>query len=323
MIRLGLIGCGEHSESGHAVPLARFQKLHPNEIELTAACDIKRERAEFFSNRYGFLRAYGDVEEMLAREECDGWIAVVPVEKIPEVGIRLLSLGIPCVVEKPLGGSMPAVQTLLKAAQQTRTPNMVSVNRRFMPFLNGAIEWARRNGALRYVRCTFTRHQRSERQFLWETAVHAVDALRHIAGEVAEAKIQTMPATGAADWYAIDLSFENGVVGRIDVLPTAGVLEETYELIGEGFRALVTAPFGVQRGLQCFRENQVVMDEPSEGVPEEVLNGCYDEAAAFIGALSRKERPHPSIEDVFPSVELCLRMADSEARSEKLISTNS
>ena len=117
---------------------------------------------------------------------------MVPVEKIPEVGIKLLRLGLCCTVEKPLGASIHDVQALLDAARTTQTPNMVSVNRRFMPFLNRAIEWTAKSGPLRYVRCTFTRHQRTEPEFLWGTAVHAVDALRHIAGDVAEAGIRTL-----------------------------------------------------------------------------------------------------------------------------------
>ena len=191
---------------------------------------------------------------------------------------------------------------------------MVSVNRRFMPFLKREIDWTRTAGSLRYVRCTLARHARSEPEFLWTTAVHAVDAVRHIAGDVAEASIRTLRRVGeSAPWYAIVLGFESGVSGRIDVLPTAGVLEETYELyegIGEGFRAILTCPFGLQRGWRCFRENRLAVEETaSVNMPEEVLNGCYDEAAEFIRALTHREHPRPSIEDVFPSVELCLALA--------------
>ncbi len=313
MIRLGLIGCGEHSESGHAIPLARYKAAHPAEIELTAACDLNLERAQLFCRQYGFTSAYRDVDEMLARQKLDGCIAVVPVERISELGIKLLGLGIPCVVEKPLGASLAEGKALLDAARATRTMSMVSVNRRFMPFLNRALEWTRTVGPLRYVRCVMTRHERREPEFLWATAVHAVDALRHIAGEVVDAKIRVLGHAGAsAEWYALDLSFEKGVSGRLDVLPTAGMLEETYELIGEGFRAVVTCPFGPQRGLRCFRENRLArMETASESMPEDVLNGCYDEAAEFIRALTRDEPARPSIEEVFPSVQLCLTMAKS------------
>ena len=311
MIKVGLIGCGEHSENGHAVPLARYKAAHPGEIELAAACDLNLARANAFCTRYGFGRAYSNAEAMLAQEKVDVCIAVVPVEKISALGIQLMGMGIPCVVEKPLGASSTEVEALLAASKSSGTPNMVSVNRRFMPFLNRAIEWSRRAGPLRYVRGTMTRHARTEPEFLWTTAVHAVDALRHIAGEVAEASIRALqPNSSSATWFAVDLRFENGCLGRIDVLPTAGVLEETYELFGEGYRATVTCPFGAHRGWQAFLENRLVIDEsaPSD-MPEDVLNGCYDEASALLDALARGKQLWPSIEAVFPSVELCLSMA--------------
>ena len=325
MVRVALVGCGEHSESGHAVPLARYKAEHPAEVELTAACDLNLQRAQLFSEEYGFLRAYSDLDEMQAREKLDGCILVVPVEKISQLGIRLLGLGIPCVVEKPLGASLQQVDALLHAARSSRTPNMVSVNRRFMPSLNRALAWTRSAGPLRYVRCIMTRHARREPEFLWTTAVHAVDTLRHICGEVAEANIRKLNSLSrTAEWYAINFRFQSGVAARIDVLPTAGVLEETYDLIGEEFRAVVTCPFGPQRGWRCFCEGELVIEENAETVPEDVLNGCFDETAVFLRALAAKRFPSPSIEDVFPSVKLCFDLAAQGLQSTShLISTQS
>ncbi len=42
--------------------------------------------------------------------------------------------------------------------------------------------------------------------------------------------------------------------------------------------------------------------------PEDIVNGCYDEAAAFLEALSGGTAK-PSIAEVFPSVELCFAIA--------------
>lgn len=310
MVRLGLIGCGEHSESGHATPLARYKAAHPKEIDLVAVCDLKLEKAKDFCSRYGFSKAYSDFDEMLAREELDGCVSVVPVEAIARVGIKLLEAKIPCVVEKPLAASKEELEQLVKVALSTQTPNMVSVNRRFMPLLNRAISWSRTAGELRYVRSTLTRHARTEPEFLWTTAVHAIDALRHIGGEIAEAEIRTLNARQReTPWYVINLRFESGVLGRIDVLPTGGMLEETYELIGDGFRTIVTCPFGPQRAWRSFHNNQLVVEEVSVDEPEDVLNGCYDEACEFIAALSGNRNPTASIEDVSQSAQLCLEMA--------------
>jgi hypothetical protein len=57
-------------------------------------------------------------------------------------------------------------------------------------------------------------------------------------------------------------------------------------------------------------------------MPEDMLNGCYDEAAEFVRALTLKETARPSIEEVFPSVELCRTMSKAvEENEEKLFST--
>ena len=313
-IRLGLIGCGEHSEIGHAIPLARYAATHLEAITLAAACDLRLERAEMFCQQHGFARPYQNADEMLAKEHLNVCIAVVPVERISEIGIKLLQANMPCVVEKPLGATIAEVRRLLEAAKATKTTNMVSVNRRFMPLLNRGVEWAKAAGTLRYVHCAMVRHARTEPDFLRFTAIHALDTMRFIGGEVSASEIRLLtPAT--PHWYTIDLQFEDGIQGRIDVLPTAGMVEETYELAGDGFRVVITSPFGPQRSLRCYQENRLVLEEiAGSGTPEDMTQGFYGEAVELIQALSHGKRPKPSIEDVFPSVELCFELADRAER---------
>lgn len=318
-IRLGLIGCGEHSEIGHATPLARYAATHPDAIALAAACDLRPERAEMFCDKYAFATPYQQADDMLANEHLNVCIAVVPVERISEIGIKLLQANMPCVVEKPLGATVAEARQLLEVAKATETTNMVSVNRRFMPLLNRGMEWIKAAGTLRYVRCVMLRHARTELDFLRFTAIHALDTMRFIGGEVSASEIRTL-TPAAPHWYAIDLQFENGVQGRIDVLPTAGLVEETYELAGDGFRAVITSPFGPQRLLRCYQENQLVLEEiAGSETPDDVTQGFYGEATELIEALSQGRRPQPSIEDVFPSVELCFELA---GRAEKNASTH-
>lgn len=309
-VRLGLIGCGEHSELGHAIPLARYAVTHPDAIVLAAACDLRVERAKMFCQKYRFARAYQDADEMLARERLDACIAVVPVERIPEIGIKLLQANMRCVVEKPLGATISEARQLLDVAETTGTANMVSVNRRFMPFLSRGIQWAEDAGKLRYVHCAMLRHSRREPDFLRFTAIHALDTMRHIGGEIRASEICSV-TPAAPHWYVIDLQFENGVQGRLDVLPTAGMVEERYELLGEDFRVVITSPFGPQRSLRCYRENRLMLEEiAGNETPEDVIQGFYAEASELIQALSNGKRLNPSIKDVFPSVELCFQLAD-------------
>lgn len=314
MIRIALVGCGEHSEGSHAAPLARYAAERPGEISLAAACDLNVARAEDFCRRFGFARAYSDMETLLAEGAADACVTVMPVERIAEVGAMLMKRGVPCVVEKPLGASLTEVELLARVARETATPHMISVNRRFLPYLNRAIEFVGEGGGPRYVRATLARHARVEADFITTTAIHAVDALRHVAGEVTNFRSKVIGG-GAAQWYVISLDFEGGAAGQVEILPTAGVVEETYELFGEGVRAQVVCGSGSQRLLRCWRGGRLEVEEAADDQPEDVRNGGYGEVVEFVRALGAGARLRPTVEDVLPSARICYSVAESAAAS--------
>jgi len=313
MIRIALAGCGEHSRASHAAPLARFAATHPNEITLVAACDLNRERAVEFCRSFGFAQAYEDLDQMLAVEKPDACVSVMPMDKIGDVGIKLLEQRIPCVIEKPLGTSLAAIEQLAGVARETQTPHMVSVNRRFMPYLNQARLWMRLHGPLRYVRASQVRHQRSEPDFIWSTAIHVIDALRYIAGDVEKFDVTVPPAKMRnATWYVISLGFESATAGQVEILPTAGMVEESYELFGEGCRARVTAGSGTQRSIECWEDGErVIVAHATEEEPEDLRNGAYQEVEEFVRALRTGTRPQPSIDDILPSARISFAIAGS------------
>jgi predicted dehydrogenase len=316
MISIALVGCGEHSEGSHAAPLARYAAERPGSVSLAAACDLRLPRALEFCERFGFARAYADVDELLSKETVDACVTVMPVERIAGVGARLLERGVPCVIEKPLGASLAEVEGLARVAEETGTPHMVSVNRRFIPYLNRAARFVDGHGGARYVRATMARHGRDESDFISTTAIHAVDALRHVAGEAAGFRVKVLgDERSPARWFVISLDFEGGAAGQVEILPTAGVVEETYELFGEGARAQVVCGSGSQRSLRCWRGGRLEVDETAEDVPEDVRNGGYGEVIELVRALAAGERPRPTIADVLPSARICFAVADSLAES--------
>jgi predicted dehydrogenase len=169
-------------------------------------------------------------------------------------------------------------------------------------------------GPLRYVKASQIRHQRSEPDFIWSTAIHVIDALRYIAGDVEKFDV-TVPRAGTtnATWYVISLGFESGTTGQVEILPTAGMIEESYELFGEGCRARVTAGSGTQRSLECWEDGrQVIARHANEEEPEDLRNGSYQEVEEFVRALRTGTRPQPSIDDILPSARISFEIADYE-----------
>lgn len=312
MIRISLVGCGEHSRSSHAAPLARYAANHPDEIQLVAACDLNADKATEFCRTFGFLRPYTDLTEMLSAEQPDACVSVMPIEHIVETGIELLERRIPCVIEKPLGASLAEAEKLDRVARETQTPHMVSVNRRFMPYLNQARTWMQALGPLRYGKAMQIRHGRDEDDFIWSTGIHVLDSLRYMAGEIDGFTAEVSCDSDEATWYFISLRYKSGATGRIEILPTAGMVEESYEFFGDGFRARITAGAGTQRTLECWHENSLVMaTTASEDEPEDLRNGSYQEVEQFVRALQTGTSLHPRIEEILPSVQICFAISDS------------
>src|SRR5262249_37085443 len=162
-------GCGDHSRTSHAAPLARYAAAHPDEIEVVAACHLNVDKSVEVCQSFGFARPYKNLDILLSVEKPDACGSVIPIQRIGAVRINLLEGRIPCVIEKPLGTSLTEIEKLAQVARETQTPHMVSVNRRFMPYLNQARSWMHEHGPLRYVRATQVRHQRDEADFIWST----------------------------------------------------------------------------------------------------------------------------------------------------------
>jgi predicted dehydrogenase len=181
-----------------------------------------------------------------------------------------------------------------------------------MPYLNQARSWLKEVGPVRYVRATQVRDARNEPDFIWSTAIHVLDALRYTVGEIESFEVETVSRdNNSALWYLVSLQFENDCIGQIEVLPTAGVVEESYEFFAEGARARITAGSGTQRTLECWRAGHlIVAAKASEDEPEDLRNGAYQEVEEFVRSLQAGTRPHPEVKDILPSARICFAIAE-------------
>ena len=306
-IHLAIIGCGGHSESAHARPLAHYAAQNPGEIVLVAACDRESARAERYCELYGFARAYGDMNKMLQAEVLDGIISVLPVDKIAEVGNFLLRTGTPCLLEKPLGSSLDEVLALADTAQTTGTQHSVSLNRRFNPSLNFAISWAKQIGTLTYVRGQMYRSARREEEFVWGTGIHAVDAMRHIGGDIRAMEVQRIsPLFCSTPSLLLSFQYETSTVGYVEILPSVGMVEERFELFGEDFRASVTTMGGEGESVRCWRKGRLEVERgATPDTPLFLRDGSYEETSAFIRCLQEGTPLYPRIEHALSSLLLC------------------
>lgn len=309
MFRIVLIGAGAHSQGNHLPALAHYVREHPGEIDLAALCDLRREHAETMAARYGFARVYTDLAAMLEKERPDGCIAVTPIPITPVIAAQVMRAGIPLMMEKPPAATVAEAREVAALAGKLQARVMVSVNRRFDPALRAAqAAWGER--PIEYLRATIARVNRREPEFMTGTAIHALDTMRAIAGDIADVRSSSRMVDGVR-WYLIEFAFGSGAWGMLEVAPSAGSVMEAYEWFGAGARCLVrTGTYDIGTA-QLWEAGKLTLDyQPAPGTPEFVRNGAYAELGEFIAALREDRAPYPSPAQVLQSVEVCHQISD-------------
>jgi len=312
-LRIAVIGGGGHSRGNHLSALARCVELCPGWVELTAFCDRQPEVAESVSRDYGFNAVYTSVDDMLSGEALDGCIAITPIAVTAEVASQVISARVPLLMEKPPGVDLDQTDQVLRLAEESGSPVMVSMNRRFDPALRLAQEW-RADRPIRTIRGTMLRTRRREPNFFFGTAIHCLDAVRGVVGDVSDTSLHTRYVDGVC-WYSVGLAFENGAMGTLEVMPTCGTVAEWYEVSGDEYRVVARAGQTGSGAVTAWERGEMVLDtEPAEGLPVFVRNGAYGETVEFISALREGRAPRPSIREVRQSVELCQCIQDEAGR---------
>lgn len=298
-----MLGVGSHSKGFHMTSLDRYMEEHPGEIEMAGICTRHQETAGPVAEKY-HTRAYSDMEEMLDKEKPDGFISVTPDAQTRDLAARAVTTGIPLLMEKPLGDNIEEARDIADFTSTSDTRVMVSMNRRFIPGLTAALEW-KKDRPIEYVRGSIIRHARKHPIFIWNTAIHPIDTMRIIAGDVKEHTVDVHPVR-EVNWYFAKFYFECGAVGTLEVITTAGIVDEVYEIYGPDYRIVVYS-----NGEACCWENKELVFEKKlpEETPLFVRNGSYHEHVEFFSSIREKREPHPTPHECLQTAEICNAIA--------------
>ena len=302
------IGAGEFSERFHAPALNRLSTGEAPRVSLEAICDLNQERAGEFARRFGYAHVYSDFLRMVDERKPELIYCTVQPTATAGVVAKLLPMGIPIFTEKPPGVTVAQAELLAELAQQYKTMNYVAFNRRAMPGLLRLKHWAEENGPIRYIRVEMLRNRRLEPEFGVGTAIHPLDCLRFLGGDVreVETRCRPYPGTEARD-YLVRLHFNSGVVADLAVLVDCGLLRETY-LIHAGRRMMEVAlndPYSSSfcaHGEWRYQDNTVAATDVS--TDDLVAGGFVGEHNLFLDAVQSGNLPNCCLQDARHSLRL-------------------
>ena len=299
MKRLAVLGAGNHSTSNHGPALKLFHEQHPDRVELAAVCDRDPGKAKEYAKEFGFAATHCDLDDMLAAERLDGIVAVTPIDTTATIAERLMSHGIPALIEKPPGRSVEEAERLAKLADETGCAQMISFNRRFCTPVIMARQWLARQDRSRkpqLLLARMLRHDRTEPQFVEHTGIHLVDTALALMGRPqridASVRGTDRPSRGL---FLARMGFDGNAAGMLIIAPTAGIVEETYEILGPDYQIIIDSH---AHRVAIHDKGERVTDWHAEPEEHPVRHGgAPGEVEAFVEALETGGPFRPNLED--------------------------
>jgi len=185
---------------------------------LAGACDLDAGKAEQNARRFGG-QAYTDYRRMLAEQKPDAVIICIGPEQHAALAREVLKLGFPVYTEKPPAPSAAAALEVARAARAAGLLCTTAFKKRYCTAYRRAKDWLARFPAedllsisLDYASGAY-RNTDARSSFLLDFAIHAIDLVAYLGGDVAEA----FAFAKARDAYAVSLRFESGAVGSLNL----------------------------------------------------------------------------------------------------------
>jgi len=318
-LRVGFIGAGRRANVAHYPSLAEM-----DDVEITAICDLRKDRLEDTSEKYGIKNLFTDYKQMLKKIELNAVYIIMFPDLLDPIVTYCLEEGKNLFIEKPPGMDVEETRRWASLARKNNCKTMVGFQRRFHPCVVHAKKILEERGKILY--CTATFHKHGEwRGYIGRfggiglvlDVIHVVDLLRWIGGEVKEVHSLTgqifSDVEGHLNFYTGIFEFENGGVGILNSNRTSGGRVLRFEAHSKGISAYGDIPgiLGVDK-LMVLRDNQpyqtaeIIRNEDliGEEVSKTRLDGTFQMNRYFINCIKRDEEPVVNFEDAVKTMEV-------------------
>jgi predicted dehydrogenase len=199
--------------------------------QLVGVCDLDVDKARRNARRFGGT-AYRDMAEMLEAEKPDGVILCIGPEAHAELAPVVMRRGIAVYTEKPPALTAADALAVARVSAETGVLCTTAFKKRYNVAYSRARQWLdgfpadrRESISVDYASARYAdREGRSS--FLLDFAIHAIDLVRYLFGEVTQA----FSFTKDAHSYAVSLRFDHGGVGTMNLTDGRSFVVPTEEV---------------------------------------------------------------------------------------------
>lgn len=129
-LKIGIIGCGGIANGKHMPALSKLDM-----VQMTAFCDIIREKAQNAAEKYGTkdAKVYTDYRELLKDKTIDAVHVCTPNRSHSFITVDALHAGKHVMCEKPMAKTWEDAVKMLEAAKETGKKLTIGYQNRFRP----------------------------------------------------------------------------------------------------------------------------------------------------------------------------------------------
>ena len=247
MIKIAIVGTGSMANA-HA---RAFDGI--TGCKVVAACDIVREKAEAFAQKYGISEVYTDAAELIAEADVDAVSNVTPDAFHAPISLAAVARGKHVLCEKPLAANYADAKKMAVAARRKGVINMVNLSYRNSAAIHRAHDLVQKGeiGRVMHVEASYLQSWLSSSHwgewstsdaFLWrlsqrhgskgalgDLGVHIFDFASYAAGDITSVncRMKTFPKVkgdrigdyvlDANDSATVNVELANGAIGTIDM----------------------------------------------------------------------------------------------------------
>jgi virulence factor len=308
-VRLGLIGAGGMANTVHYPSLEKM-----DDVSLAALCDVNPDRLVETADRFGIEQRYTDAAEMMDKESLDAIYVLMPPHQLFDLVMDVLERGLHLFIEKPPGITAAQTRQMSLAVEEAGIVSMVGFNRRYTPLIAQSKETVIKNGPMLQCVSKFYKpmagkphpYYRGAIDVLRCDAIHAVDMLRYMGGDVLDvaSDVQAYKSTYDNMFNAL-IQFESGGVGVLLTNWNVGGRRHEFEMHAEGVSAFVN-PDEEARIWQEDSADPTIVDTKQAADSDEfrVFYGFEGENRHFIDCVKAGKQPQSNFADAAKSMEL-------------------
>ncbi len=308
MVKVCIIGAGGMANLVHYPSLSKIENA-----EIIGICDLNEERLRKTSEKYKISNVYTDYKKMLEEKSPDAVYIIMPPHHLFDIVIHCLNKCLNVFIEKPPGITLEQTKQMAKLAEKKGVLTMVGFQRRFAPLIVEGKKRIEEKGEVILTQANFFKNYLGQPPYyngaidiLTCDAIHSVDLLRYIGGDVK--KVKSIVKGIFADYNNIFCSlieFSSGAIGILSANWTSGKRIFSLEIHGKGIVVFVDPENQAMIYSDGKEEGESIDAKEFTGGKELFeIAGFLDENRHFIECIEKKKLPETNFSDAVKTMEL-------------------